>query len=153
AVPVRVGVLFRRAAVGGPARVTDAVVAGDRVVVDGIFERRELAGASSQLDISVVHDRHAGRVIAAIFEAPQSVDQNRDDLFGADIADDPAHIVSFFSRPPHPPMSRCRPALTASAPAGTFSRIVAPLPTYDPAPIVTGATSCESLPMNAPSSM
>ena len=50
-------------------------------------------------------------------------------------------------------MFRCLPALTASAPAGTSSRIVVPVPTYAPLPTVTGAISCVSLPMNAPSSM
>ena len=50
-------------------------------------------------------------------------------------------------------MFRCFPALTASAPPGTFSRIVDPLPMYAPLPIVTGASSCESLPTNAPSSI
>ena len=50
-------------------------------------------------------------------------------------------------------MFRCLPALTASAPAGTSSRTVVPVPTYAPSPTVTGAMSCVSLPMNAPSSI
>ena len=50
-------------------------------------------------------------------------------------------------------MFLCFPALTASAPDGTSSRTVVPLPTYAPAWTVTGAMSCESLPTNAPSSM
>ena len=40
-------------------------------------------------------------------------------------------------------MLRCFPALTASASVGTSSRIVVPLPTYAPLPIVTGAISCD----------
>ena len=41
----------------------------------------------------------------------------------------------------------------ASASAGTSRVTVVPVPTYASSPTVTGATSCESLPMKAPSPM
>jgi len=42
AVAVRVRVFFRRTAVRRPARVTDAVVAADRVQLDDVFQARQL---------------------------------------------------------------------------------------------------------------
>src|SRR5688572_20683131 len=68
-------------------------------------------------------------------------------------------LTTFYFLPPpffrstQPSIFRCFPPLTASDPAGTFSRTVVPLPTYAPLPMVTGATSCESLPTNTPSSI
>ena len=41
------------------------------------FEVRQLAGAAPQVDRAVVHDGDAGRVVAAVFEPPQPVDQDR----------------------------------------------------------------------------
>ena len=77
AVAVRVGVLLGRPAVRRPARVADAVVAGDRVQRDDVLEIRQLAGAAPQVDRAVVHDGDARRVVAAILEPPQPVDENR----------------------------------------------------------------------------
>ena len=91
AVAVRVRVLLGRPAVCRPARVADAVVAVDRVDADHLLEVRQLAGAAPQIDRAVMHHRHARRVVAAIFEPPQPVDENRDDVLGADVADDSAH--------------------------------------------------------------
>ena len=142
AVAVRMGVLLGRPAVRRPPRVADAVVARDRVQRDDVLEPRELAGAAPQLDGAVVHDRDARRVVAAVFEPPQPVDEHRDDFLGSDVSDNPAHCLwphslrlrrarrprarllscsfycSFFST--QPSMFRCLPALTASAPGGTF---------------------------------
>ena len=80
AVAVRMRVLFGRAAVRGPAGVPDAVVAVERLGGDDIFEPRQLAGAPPQLDRAVAHDRDAGRVVAAILEPPQAVDEDGQDL-------------------------------------------------------------------------
>ena len=73
AVAVRMGVLFGRPAVRGPARVADAVVAGERdraAMTSSRFD--SLPALRRKLDVAVVHDRHAGRVVAAIFELPQA---------------------------------------------------------------------------------
>ena len=91
AVAVRMGVLLGRPAVRRPARVADAVVAGDRIERDDVLEVRQLAGAAAQVDRAVAHHRHARRVVAAIFEPPQPLDQDRDDVLGSDVSDDPAH--------------------------------------------------------------
>jgi len=91
AVAVRVSVFLGRAAVSGPAGVSHAVVAGEGRAADDALEIRELAGAASQSDVTVLHHGDAGRVVAAIFEPPQPVNEDRDDVFRADIADDSAH--------------------------------------------------------------
>ena len=56
-----------------------------------LLEPRQLAGAAPQLDRAVADHRDARRVIAAILEPPQPVDQDREDLLVADVTDDPAH--------------------------------------------------------------
>ena len=99
AVAVRMGVLFGRPAVRRPARVADAVVAGKRIGVDDLLEVRQLAGAAAQVDRAVAHDRHARRVVAAIFEPPQPVDQHGHDVLRSDVSDDSAHsVLSLLSR-------------------------------------------------------
>ena len=91
AVAVGVRVLFSRPAVRRPARVPDAVVARNRVQRDDVLKPRQLAGASPQLDGAVVHDRHPGRVVAAIVQSPQPIDQNRHHFLGPNVSNDPAH--------------------------------------------------------------
>lgn len=49
----------------------------------------------------------------------------------------------------YPALFTCRARPIASASAGTSSVTVVPVPTYAPSPTLTGATSCESDPMNA----
>ena len=78
AVAVRVRVLFGRPAVRGPARVADPVFAFERIAGDDLFEPRQLAGAAPQLDAAVADDGDAGRVVAAILEPAQAVDQDRE---------------------------------------------------------------------------
>jgi len=89
---MRMGILFGRAAVRGPAGVPDAVVAFDWRRLDNLFESRQLARAPAQIDRSVPHDRDACRVVTAIFQTAQPVDQDGNDLFRPDVADDSAHI-------------------------------------------------------------
>src|SRR6478672_8149040 len=66
-----------------------------------VLEPRQLAGATPQFDAAVVDDRHAGRVVAAIFEAAQAVNQNRNDFLRPDVSNDPAHFL-LRSPGPHP---------------------------------------------------
>ena len=95
AVAMRVGVLLGGAAVRRPARV-----ARDRrgreigVVGDHRFEIRQLPGAAANVEAVAVDDGDASRVVAAILEPAQALDEDRDDGFVADVSDDAAHIVS-----------------------------------------------------------
>ena len=78
-------------AVGGPARVADAVVPVERIGLQRLLEARELAGAPAQIDAAVAHDGDAGRIVAPVLKPPQAVEQDRDDRARADVADDAAH--------------------------------------------------------------
>ena len=120
AVAVRVRVLFGRPAVRRPARVADAVEAVDRLVADGVLEVDQLPRRAPQRDALGADERHARRVVAAIFHAPQSFDEDGDDRFRADVSDDSAHrrfLLSSlrswrrapFLRSTQPSMLRCLP--------------------------------------------
>jgi hypothetical protein len=100
AVAVGVRVLFSRPAVGGPARVADAVVARNRLQRDDVFELGKLSGAAPQIDRTVAHDGHTRRVVAAVLEPAQPFDEDRDDFLRADISDDSAH--GYFVLIPNP---------------------------------------------------
>jgi hypothetical protein len=91
AVAVRVRVLFGRPAVRGPARVPDPILAFQRMRGDDFFQPRQLACAPPQLDESITHDGDSGRVVPAVLEAAEAVNQNGDEGLPADISDDSAH--------------------------------------------------------------
>jgi hypothetical protein len=91
AVAMGMGVLLGRPAVRRPSRMPDPVFPLERIAGDHFLEARQLPGAPAQLDLAVAHDRHARRVIPAILEPPQPVDQDRQDVLVADISDDAAH--------------------------------------------------------------
>ena len=92
AVQVRVGIFFRGPSVRRPARVPHAIKALERLRVDRLLEVHELARAPAAFDLPVSDDRHACRIVAAIFEAAESVNQDGNDFFRAEITDDSAHI-------------------------------------------------------------
>ena len=152
AVAVGMGVLLGRAAVRGPARVADAVLAVERVGLDGVLEAGELPGAPAQVDGALPHHRDAGRVVAAVLEPAQAVDEDRDDRLGPDVADDAAHedlssvspapsgpcrlqpdaatsFGSAASSSTQPSLFTCLPRAMPSAPAGTSSVIDDPAAT------------------------
>ena len=87
----RVGVALGRLAVRRPARVGDAVAAAERLARQLLDQAVELAFGAPGLETAVLDHRDAGRVVAAVLEAPQSVDEQRNDLAGSDVADDSAH--------------------------------------------------------------
>ena len=98
---VRMGVLLVRHAVRRPARVGDAEVAGSRMRGQGVRELRHLAhGAQARDRGAAVQDGDAGRVIAAVFEAPQALDQDRDDVPVSNRSDDAAHVAAILTRRP-----------------------------------------------------
>ncbi len=90
--------------------------------LDHLLELRQLAGTAPQLNRAVAHHRDAGRVVAAVFEPSEAVDQNGYELFRADVADDSAHdalYFLFFST--QPGLLACLPLPIARAPGGTSS--------------------------------
>ncbi len=92
AIAVRMSVFLRRAAVRGPARVADAVDAVDWRDADGFLEVAQLSGGAANFKFAIVaHDGDAGRIISAIFQAPQAVQDQRHHALWADITDNAAH--------------------------------------------------------------
>ena len=89
-VRMRVGV--GHSAMRGPARVGNARRPGGRGLLDQFRQIGDAPDPFAGLDLPVVHDRHSGAVIAAIFQPPQPVQENGNGLGIADVADDAAHI-------------------------------------------------------------
>ena len=87
----RVGVGLGRQAMGRPAGVADADNPLHRLAVEPPGEIAELALGAAALDAAVDQGRNAGRIIAAIFEAPEPFEQPRGDPLLGDDADDAAH--------------------------------------------------------------
>ena len=88
-VRVRVGIVGL--AVGGPARVGDADLAGRFVLLQQIRERLDAALALAGLDQAAVDGGQPGGVVAAVFEPPQAVEEDGGRGGLADVADDSAH--------------------------------------------------------------
>src|SRR5690606_4042011 len=153
----------------------DADAAAHGLPCDQPRQILQLALGAAALDPAVDDGRDAGRIVAAIFEPLQAVDEKRANLTEPDDADDSAHgetalPLGYLSEPVRalvpPPDVVCRrarkrlapsattrssPRSTASASFGTLPVIVLPAPTMAPSPTVTGATSEVLEPMKAPS--
>ena len=94
AIAVGVSVFFGGAAVRGPARVADAVKAVERSERMDSSRLRSLPGCAPNFQLSVVaHDGDARGVVAAIFQAPQAVEDQRHDSFRSDVANNSAHSI------------------------------------------------------------
>ena len=91
-IELRMGIFVRRRAVRGPARVADAEVARDRF---GFQQAREaladLALFLAHEQVAAAHQSHARAVVAAIFQPPQSFEQDGRGRFFPDVSDDAAH--------------------------------------------------------------
>jgi hypothetical protein len=95
AVAVGVGVFFGGAAVGGPAGMADAEGAVDGGVGDDGFEVAELAGCAAEgKAFGATGYGDAGGVVAAIFEAAEAFNDDRDDGLGANVSNDSTHELS-----------------------------------------------------------
>ncbi len=91
-VEVRMGIFVRRRAVRGPARVADADGSGDRL---GFQQAREALVdfalfLADQQAVAIQHG-HARAVVAAIFQPPQSFEQDGRGRFFSDVSNDAAH--------------------------------------------------------------
>ena len=92
AVAMRMGILFGGAAMGGPAGVSDTVSAIERLEADDFFEIAQLAfGAPNLQALAVAGDRDSSRVVAAILQPPQALDDDRDHFFLPHVSDNAAH--------------------------------------------------------------
>ena len=95
AVAVRVGVFFGGAAVGCPARVTDAEGAVDGGVADDGFEVAELAGGAAEFEaFGAPSYGDAGRVVTAVLEAAKTFNNDGDDRLRTNVSNDSTHGLS-----------------------------------------------------------
>ena len=90
-VHVRVGVALDRLAVRGPARVADAGAALQRLVGEPQLQVLQLALGAAAIEVAVLDGGDAGRIIAAILEPPQRVDEIARHRLLPENANDAAH--------------------------------------------------------------
>src|SRR5690606_3332549 len=89
---VRVRVVLALRVMGGPAGVGDAQVAGQRLASQGLLELGDLADSTAALQLAALgEDRHAGAVVATIFQALEAFDEDRGDVAFGDGANDATH--------------------------------------------------------------
>src|SRR5258708_37050846 len=87
-----VGGFFRGTAVGGPARVADAVGAIQRGLGNDLFEIAKLAWGAADFQFARLgHHGDARGIVAAVLELTQTFDDDGDNFLGPDIADYSAH--------------------------------------------------------------
>src|SRR3989338_10994585 len=78
---------------GRPSGVTNADLARDGSMTDSLGQRAQLAGALADLDPLAVQDCDPGRVVAAVLQAAERVQDDRRALRFSDVAHDPAHVI------------------------------------------------------------
>src|SRR5947209_16091361 len=90
-------VLIGRFSVGCPAGVADSVSAGWRTFSHQLAELGDAAGAFASLHLDAVHNRHPGGIVASIFQAPETIEQDGCCLGTPDVTYDAAHEESVTS--------------------------------------------------------
>ena len=90
-VEMRMRVMVGDFAMSGPASMTDARSSGRRLFRHELRQIGDASRAFAGFDMVAVHNRHAGGVVAAIFEAAQTIEQDGRSLRSSDIANNSAH--------------------------------------------------------------
>src|SRR3546814_329123 len=91
---VRMRVEFRHATMRGPAGVADAQVGMEALGAGGRLHFGDAAGTAHATDVAplpLVDHGDAGRVVAAVFEALETFDEDGNHIAIRDRADDAAH--------------------------------------------------------------
>ena len=88
---MRVRVDLVRLAVRCPARMADAAVACERLAGEALFEVLQLTFGTAAREVAAFQRRDARRVVAAILEALERLDDFLGDRFAPEYSDDPAH--------------------------------------------------------------
>ena len=91
AVAVRVGVLFGRATVCGPAGVSESVSSTQRLLGEKRLQIRQLPGTTTELHFPVVDHRDAGRIVASILKAAEPAEDERHSVAITDVSEYAAH--------------------------------------------------------------
>ena len=96
---VRMRVFLGRAAVRRPSRVPDSDMALQRRVGQQMAQIFELALGAANFQLAAIDDScDAGRVVAAILQAPESREQDWVGLARSDVSNYSAHTLSLLSR-------------------------------------------------------
>src|SRR5262245_19774181 len=89
---MRMRIALARSAVRSPTRMRNSERTFDVRSLGALIELRDSPRGAQPLQ-TFVDDRKSGRVVASIFESPQSLDQHRDDVAFGCCADDSAHVL------------------------------------------------------------
>ena len=100
---VRMRVGFVRPAVRRPAGVADADRSRERFPRESLFQILELALGAAARQHAMLERGNASRIVAAILEAFERIDEKRRDRFAADDADNAAHPSGWSPQPPSQP--------------------------------------------------
>ena len=93
AIAVRMGVLFGGASVRCPAGVADAVSSIERFQADNFFQIPQLAfGAANLKSFPVAAHSYARRVVAAILQALEPINNDRHDSLVTHVSNDATHL-------------------------------------------------------------
>src|SRR5262245_46780185 len=92
------GIRFRGLAVGCPAGMADSGLAEQRRRFEPRFEIAQLAFGAAAAEYAVLHRRHSGRVVAAIFKPLERIDELASDRPFAEDANNAAHQPNSDSR-------------------------------------------------------
>ena len=90
-VEMRMSVLVGHAAMSSPARMTDTEMAVRRICRDDLGQIGDASDGLSHFDASAVERGDACGIVAAIFETPQAIEQDRNCLCPADVTNNAAH--------------------------------------------------------------
>src|SRR5436190_6592458 len=96
-IPVGVEIDFARPSVRGPARVADSAfdgAVGGIGLPDLFFQRSDPADRTDDLGMPFVDNGDTTRIVTAVFEPFQAIEQHPRHFPVADIADDSAHVTS-----------------------------------------------------------
>src|SRR5688572_28847817 len=116
AADVRVGIALGGHAVGRPAGVADADGAFELLLVRELFQFRHALTGAQALQTAIDHG-HSHRVVAAVLEAAQAFQQDRDDVTPRYRGDDSTHRGFPCSRNRAPAVSAAAGAAGASCPS------------------------------------
>src|SRR5437764_2567941 len=90
-VEVRMRVLVGRLSMSRPAGVADAISTGERFRRHELAELGDASGAFPGLNAIAVYDRDAGGIVAAIFKAAQTIEENGSGLRTSDVSNYATH--------------------------------------------------------------
>ena len=92
AIAVGVGIFFGGASVGRPASVANPICALQRVLAERFFKVAKLAFSAADVQsLGTASHRDTRGIVSAIFQPPQTLDDDWNYLLATDIADNPTH--------------------------------------------------------------